>query len=326
MRTSVLRSMLWGLVLCTAVSISIFELMPMIKYNHNDRKYLWIREQIFDDSRPSFDTVFVGTSHTWTAVNTATINARFPGQRSYNFGVNWFGVDTKAVIVQDLLERKRVKNLVFEIASYDDANTHEYFRFMAPLKNAWGHAARQWSGVGREQVLTLDPKFKDAVEQSLSVLAPFVVKGWYFGLREKLARPQMPEGEGRNDGWESVDQVWSFEDPAVTITTVHDENRTISLNPNLTAIIELCRRRGVKLFFPFVPVRNEPLPGPRHVAALAPFGEIIVLDPATYYPAPLWFNPQHLNTRGAAVFTEQLLRHVELFGGPAAAPSQGNQP
>ena len=27
----------------------------------------------------------------------------------------------------------------------------------------------------------------------------------------------------------------------------------------------------VKLFFPFVPVRNEPLPGPRHVAALAPF-------------------------------------------------------
>lgn len=299
------------LLLVCCGSVTMNETMPRIKYNLQDPIYHRLKERIFSPTPASFDIAFIGSSHIWNAVDTELINQRRPGRYCYNFGVNWFGNDTKLVIVRDLLEHKPVRCVVLEITNFDDKEQHEYFKFLATLSDLSRTGKHAWSDLTVYDIFTLSTAMKRQTEHFASVALPFMIKGCYFAFREYVWKtPAVPQQE--HDGFLPITTVYDFPDKSYTVSESDDSRYDIVLSPPVEEIGRLCRERQVPLYFLFVPARNEAYPGHKFIAELRRWGHPIILDSRQIYPPQFWYNSSHLNTAGAAVFTEMLLES-ELF-------------
>lgn len=318
------RTTVAGLLALSVVSIVWFESDPRLKYNLEDPIYHRLKQRIFSPAPARFDTAFIGSSHIWNAVDTELINQRLPQQYSYNFGVNWFGNDTKLVLVRDLLAHKPVGRIVLEITGGEDREHHQYFMFMATARD-WARACRSAAAELRlADYLTLSPRFRTEAEHLAAVSLPFATKGLYFGFREYVWKtPPVPVQD--HDGFLPVSSVYTFSDPSVNVSDSDDSRSDVRLTPWLVQIGQLCRKHHVELYFLFTPQRNESYPGPKFLAALREWGHPIVLDAHAYYQPGLWYNPTHLNTSGAKIFTEELLAS-ELFSARLDRAGPNNHP
>lgn len=298
------------------LSALLFELQPQVKYNIHDPIYHRLKARIFDKTPARFDIAFFGSSHIWNAVNTELINKRRPQIYTYNFGVNWFGNDAKLILIRDLLEQKPVGKLVLEITNEDDHAKHNYFRFLATMSDLEPALKDAWRNISWRDAVTLSPNFKEEAEHLAGTLVPFTTKGYYFTFREFLwhTPPVDPDDPA---GFLSIDRTIEFDDPSIYIGQADDSHKDVRLSRSLRSISKLCQQHGVELYFLFVPSRNEPSPGNKFLALLSEHGRVIQLDAKTYYQPDLWYNRGHLNTKGANIFTELLLKS-ELFEKPAS--------
>lgn len=294
------------LLLCGA-SVALFELQPQLKYNLRDPIYHRLKARIFDPEPRRFDVAFIGSSHIWNAVDTEAINGLHPGQFTYNFGVNWFGNDTKLVIVRDLLEHKPVGSVVLEITGGDDHEWHEYFKSMGTLADARRIIRTSGAKLTARDFLTLSPQFRTEMEHTGSLLLPFSVKGLYFAFREYWWKiPPVPTPD--HAGFLPIKSVFNFPDPSFVVADSDDSRSEVVLSSSLQEIGRLCRKHKVKLYFLFVPQRNEAYPGQKFLGELKKWGQPVVLDSRRIYPPQLWYNSSHLNTAGATIFTDMLLQ------------------
>lgn len=204
------------------------------------------------------------------------------------------------------------------LSSAVDRWHHHYFMFMATGHDWETAGASAIGGFRLSDYLTLSPHFRSEAESLASVTLPFAIKGLYFGFREYAWKtPPVPSQD--HDGFLPVPSVYTFRDPAVIVSNSDDSRSDVRLTPWLVQIAQLCREHHAELYFLFTPQRNEAYPGPKFLAALREWGRSIVLDARAYYQPGLWYNPTHLNTAGARVFTEELLAS-ELFSASTTPP------
>src|SRR4051812_49048611 len=114
----------------TGLSIWLFERNPELKYQIDQPKYQWIDEQIFHKAYDKDLNVFLGSSHTWYGVDTDLINKTRPDQLSLNFGVNWFGNDTRLILLRDLLAHQKPNRIFIEIGTRDSHGAHQLYPVM----------------------------------------------------------------------------------------------------------------------------------------------------------------------------------------------------
>ncbi|MCK6546685.1 hypothetical protein L6R52_12615 [Myxococcota bacterium] len=289
-----------SLALC-AGSVALFELDPTLKYELDSDNYRWVGQAIFDPD-VEIGTAFVGTSRTWTAVDTSRIARERPEDRPINLGTNWHGRQARWVVIRDLLASKRVERLVVEIYHQEEEDAHPYSRFLGSV---------------------FDPPLNQPVpaKQLLSDVTGYYlgagVRGYYLWYR-RLVHGNFHDW--RYPGWdqsrghhtpsttpEELERFWASIAPEAPRYDVYDDDGLRIREGFLARVSELCRARGVALYFLFVPARNGPLPSPRFLDVLRKYGTPIDLPIDGLYEARLWRDPTHFDDEGTRIFTERLL-------------------
>jgi hypothetical protein len=311
-----LRRFLAALSLLALGSMLMFELDPSLKYEMRAGQYRWMGQKIFDP-KTEIDILFMGSSRTWTAVDTIELNRRFPDQIAYNFGKNWHGRQVDYVVLEDLLREKKVKKIALEVYRLEPGDIHPYTKFLA---HPWDLSAQDFVNLSLEDVLLLSPRFKFALEIQLQILLGLPVKSYYLLARRALV------GSFREEDLRQTDLSYGHLQPPVTeedqarfwseIRDVpekydqDDDSDEVILDRYLHHIGELAQRHGVELYFLFVPARNEDAPGPRYRELLDRYGTFVDLRERDLNRFDLWRDSAHLNRKGAELFTERVAASV----------------
>ncbi len=94
----------------------------------------WIYERIHNDQTP-IDIAFIGTSHTQSGVNSATVEStlRAHGNSSHvvNFAIPFLGRDLECLIVKELLTTRSLRTLVVELQESEPIYPHPSFPRLA---------------------------------------------------------------------------------------------------------------------------------------------------------------------------------------------------
>ncbi len=322
-----LARFLLALALLSALSIVAFAVDPSLKYEMKAYPYNWIGQKIFDP-HTDMRIAFVGTSRTWTAVETDTINARMPRARAYNLGANWFGRQARWIVVRDLLEQQKLERLVLEVAHEEEYDVHPYSAYLGGPLDLPTQKLRE---LDWRQVLGFQRPFKMVLADVIDYYACETVRGFYLWYR------RLWHGSIRDQDLRNQDAAFGHHAPSVTAEAqaefyasikdvpahygAFDDSSTLFRDEYLRKISALCREKGVRLYFLFIPERNAPLPGPRFLALLRELGEPVLLDLDGLFEPELWRDAGHWNGKGTAIFTERLMASSVFDGIPSAGAS-----
>ena len=291
------------ILLTATLSGVLFERNPLWKYRFQSPKYPWIGNQIFFEKSDKDLNVFIGSSHTWYDVDTDMLQAEFKDQLSLNFGVNWFGNDTKLVILRDLLEHRRPARIFIEIRMADDRVAHAVFPFLATF-----HDIRTCIPLSRRSFHSYKKTtWLESRDQTLSMLGFYMVKGIYLQIRQSLGYIPPMDTFFSSSGHYAVNSTMSVDDPAVHISQFDDTTQWRELSKPFQEMIELAEQNKIPLYFLFLPERNEPFPGKLFSGELSRHGRVVILDFAHLYEPRYWCDPGHLNADGSRIFTRQLI-------------------
>ena len=170
----------------------------------------------------------------------------------------------------------------------------------------------------------LSGDYKKPVNFVLDNIASLGVKG-YFRLYDKLTWPgpapdkladyNREQGSYLIDGSPESNRKWLAEQKAFTgsptvddwsPTNVDDWRKTI-WNIELTGLARLCRNKGVRLVFVFLPRRVNHRPSPGYRKYLRSMGDIIPFPQEINADPTRWRNATHLNIAGARAMTDHFI-------------------
>jgi hypothetical protein len=110
-----------------------YELMP-----EQHGAYSFVRSQIFEDGS-DIDILFVGSSIQWNAIDTPQVQAALSdtlGRKAnvVSFGFNFNGIDIPYAELRDVLERRRVRLVIFSIPRlpFNDGPNATAYKFLGP--------------------------------------------------------------------------------------------------------------------------------------------------------------------------------------------------
>ena len=318
----IIKTMIWLLVLA-GLSAGLMIAQPRLRYHLRDGKLNWIGAQLAQPSR-EYDYAFIGSSHTWNGLDAARIGRELAGSadRAINLAINWDGRDVHGLIARDFLARHKVKNLVVECFLYETPKSHPYFPYLCLPADVFGHAKARPLADRRTWDLAGD--YKKPVNFVLDNIASLGVKG-YFRLYdkltwsgpspEKLADYNRERGSYLYDGSPESRKKWLAEQKVFTAppktdnwspTNVDNWRKTI-WNVELTGLARLCRQKGVRLAFVFLPRRVNHRPSPGYRKYLRGLGDIIPFPREINADPALWRNATHLNIAGAKAMTDHFI-------------------
>ena len=86
----------------------------------------------------------------------------------------------------------------------------------------------------------------------------------------------------------------------------------------MARIAELCRDRGVELIAVEVPAYGDPRMSSEYRSFLVDIGATVVscAQPDELFVPENWFNPGHMNARGAAVMSDRFVEHLQRLDTP----------
>lgn len=307
-----LRRVLAYVLLFGLGSVVWFELDPRLKYNLDSDNYRWVGQAIYEPRFP-IGTAFVGTSRVWTAVDTATIARAFPEDQPINLGTNWHGRQARWVVIRDLVNAKPIKRLVVEIFHFEEEDTHPYSRFLGAIDDP---PLELWRELAMPAMLT-DEQPKRLLSDLLGYYLSAWVRSYYLAFRklwygpfDSFSYPHWDRSLGHLQTSNTPEEQARFQ------ATIAGEAPRYEVDPDSTRRIperflrrvsELCRERGIELYFLFVPGRNGPIPNQRYLEVLGRYGTPLILPLDGLYEARLWRDPSHFTAEGTAIFTRRLL-------------------
>lgn len=282
-------------------------------YNLNMDKALWVREKIFGSNK-DYDTVFLGTSHSFGAIDPRIILPEKAQEgTALNLSIYFGGRNLYYIFARDLLANHRVKNLVLEICS--DKPTHDFhpaYRFYCNTKDVFTGPPLS------VQLFALYHKKEFAMR--IADICAAMLKPPVIFMRAKLVHPKKVGsvfdstlGYGNNDHQpdlaEKVSQAFSLDPVRVS----KSEDKQYFFEPSyedwfsyIRKIAEIADEQGTRLYIMYLPSRNDPIPPDGFIRALSRHGTLIIPDLEKIYRYDLWYDEGHLNSKGAVVFSEEL--------------------
>jgi len=320
----VLQTMLL-LALAGGLSLVLLAVFPGLRYHLDDTKLQWIGREL---AKPpgDYDYVFIGSSHIWNAMDAPLIGRVLSGdpRKAINLGINWGGRDVQGLIAREFITRHRVRNLVLEAWHYEYPRSHDYFPFLSLPGDVLRHVeARR---LFQEGLWNLKGDFKGPVDFIVSQLAASMVKA-YPRLFD-LLRPWSGAGKGamaeydRHRGYLAVKPPEAaraaFLAQAEDFTTppkpseydpagVEGGQEWTVWHSELTRLAALCRQKGVRLIFLFLPHRANQRPSPRYLDYLGSLGEVVDLPREIMAAKVYWRDASHLSVEGAERYSRYFI-------------------
>lgn len=275
----------------------------------------WIFERIHFDPTP-IDIAFIGTSHTQSSIDSElveqSLRERGRDWRVVNFAIPHLGRDLHYLIARELLENRRIKNLVVELQEGEARAPHPAFGllaevpdlFVSPLLINTDYFPNLARLPERQEALFLRTAFPEL-----------------FGMQRDF-QPDAYEGPHWNDTLQAhgtpqirtnIYPASHFDQPVAHLTEVFESKQksgrkvTIPLLRHrlfyrynlryLEDLLNLAERKGVNIVFLYLPFLRGPA-APVDFELLKDYGPLLtprdILDDVSS-----WQNEGHFNVFGA---------------------------
>src|SRR4051812_17510624 len=293
----------------------------------------WIYERIHFDPTP-MDVAFIGTSHSVfgidsMAVERACIAAGGAHCRAGNFALQHLGRDAHWLLAREVIQERKPRLLVIEVQEYEPRAMHPAFGYLADA-----------SDVLNAPLVINTSYFSDLARLPLRQLTLFAhtEAPSLFGAHSRF-EPALYRGSDWNDTYA---EFGSREHPLVPHprSAVHTaaqleyesahpqgaESAAPKLPPALRPleyratliylqkIIDLARRNGIAVRFLYMPSFNYQAP-PAFADFYAGAAPMWQMPQAVNAQPGLWLDVGHLNTAGAAAFSQWLGEKIAMPDG-----------
>ncbi|MEL6674803.1 MAG: hypothetical protein AAFR61_21525 [Bacteroidota bacterium] len=262
-------------------------------YNHG----LWVHDRIFEQEKNT-DIIFLGSSRTINSVDDSLLSTALAPMQVVNFGYCRLGRNLHHHFLQEILSRKKVRHLILEVRETEDQFSHPIYSYMAPTPSvlaSFGSLNRQWP--------------RD-LWQHFTYKTSLIQQGLYPGKRP-------PEIEQRTYGFSSYtdslkpEEVYRLQEKWANHARSYPGNMAYYFpRTYLEKIAALCEQNDIRLTFLYLPAFGQTSLPPLDEALYEELGEIWQA-PTSYQENPHhWFDGQHRNQAGAAVFSQWLAEQL----------------
>lgn len=272
-----------------------FQNMENDCFNHG----IWIYDRIFNNSTP-IDIAFFGSSHTINAVNDILIEENKNGLHVVNLGYCRLGMNLNFVLIKNLLEAKRVKQIILEVREDEDRYSHPVFPQLAD----------------EEDVFLSCPFYNRNILSDDYTALVFKIQL----LQQKLFQQKI-NSEIRTDtfGYAGTDIVADEKD---LDSAIQKRTNAIPLSEfernffmqfpraYLKMIHQLCQENQVQLKFLYLPAYGTTPTKPKENNTYSQYGEVLIPPDSIFLNKNNWQDKDHLNEKGANEISEWLSQNI----------------
>jgi hypothetical protein len=265
-----------------------------------------VYQKIFTDST-SIDIAFIGSSHTWHAVNDYLIETRWNSTRDdsihfLNLGYCRFGRNIHYLLLKDLLEKKKLKAVVLEITPEEDHYSHIDFGYLADARDLFG-----------APLLVNKDYFSDLFKGFISRFEQF--RSQLFGNSKSLSPIDSRFGYGADssvmDSLNANSKLAALQNQPVVLKTGFNEFFYLNYpRQYLRKIYKITSEHHVPLLFLYLPSFTTSADKPFYKSDYTDHGEIIFPPDSVFRNRLFWIDNDHLNDRGARAVSEKIYEEL----------------
>jgi hypothetical protein len=307
-------------------------------------QFRWLRSWIVEGPGQELDYVFVGSSKTLTGIDPLLIEAELPGTKAMNATHYEFGHDIDYYLIEPLLRRHRIENLVIEIPMSWKLEPHSQIKHQVHWRSIWIEARGMLESLHGSD----EPSIQQAIKQRVGALARFVMTAAFaapaahldplweaLGIRDRgeiIGAKELDASQGfsirdhfrkQNPSFLKSTKSSNFHpfDGAILDQSFAKDRLAragASHDLYLRKIVDLARRHDTRLHFLFIPKwAARPLTRETH-AYYSQFGDVLIPDLRSYRDVSYYSDWLHLVRAGPDKLS------VEVAGllrdGPALSP------
>ncbi len=284
----------------------------------------WVYERIHFDQTP-IDVAFIGTSHTLNGVDAAAVNQELAAEGvrtadgrcivTSNLAIPEYGRNLHWILARELIENRKVDTIVLEVFENETRKAHPVFEHVAderdiltaPMLVNIGY----WHDLVRLPYRQLSVWFESLYPEDFGLKRRFDPRN-YDGSTVDNTRKVNVEGVSltppRFKIAPKADLEWEAHRRA-GLKNLHmlgerfEKYEYVVPDTYVKDILDLARRRGVKVVFLYLPAFGQP---PRPVDMRLYAGHEFLTANDIMSRTDYWYDVQHLNAPGAAALSQRL--------------------
>jgi hypothetical protein len=260
---------------------------------------------------PAVRMALVGSSKIWTALDAPRISRALYGESDAvaNFGVSFWGRGRDFFLAREILKIDSLERLVMGVGYREQNHVQRYFHRLASLSDTvddpYNRPDTSWS------ISEARSRVRFWVMESFGN----AVAGYGQALYRTAARLRFGRSTPGNF-YETGGSLRSTEamaqPPPPRVHTAYEPDPRERGNRYMARIAELCQARDVELIAVEIPAYGDPRMSSAYRSFLEGIGATVVTcaQPEELFVPENWFDPGHMNVRGAAVMSDRFVEHL----------------
>ena len=246
---------------------------------------IWIYDRICYNKK-NVDIAFLGSSHTLNGINDKLISERLKTKVAVNFGYCRFGRNLSYVLLKEIYEHKKIKQLILEVTENEDQYSHPVFPFLASSKD----------------VLFPNPFFnRDIITD---IWSHFAFKVEIFQDKfysDELKTPLNTRDFGMLNSTDtaSVNLLDATKNTVNKKSKFEQDFRANFPRVYLQKISDFCKENKIQLTFLYIPSYVERTAKPIEYQTYIKYGKVLIPPRRILNKQANWYDENHLNQSGA---------------------------
>jgi len=246
---------------------------------------IWIYDRI-SYNKKNVDIAFLGSSHTLNGINDKLISERLKTKVAVNFGYCRYGRNLSYVLLKEIYEHKKIKQLILEVTENEDQYSHPVFPFLASSKD----------------VLFPNPFFNRNI--ITDIWSHFAFKVEIFQDKfysDELKTPLNTRDFGMLNSTDTASVILLD----ATKNTVNKKSkfeqdfRANFARVYLRKISDFCKENKIQLTFLYIPSYVERTAKPFEYQTYIKYGKVLIPPRRILNKQANWYDENHLNHSGA---------------------------
>lgn len=246
---------------------------------------IWIYDRIHFNNK-NVDIAFLGSSHTMNGINDKLISDKLKTKEAVNFGYCRFGRNLSYVLLKEIYERKKIKQLILEVTENEDQYSHPVFPFLASSKD----------------VLFPNPFFNRDIVSDMWTHLSFKVEILQETLYKKDKKVQINTndfGIFTSSDTASLTLLNSTKQSLRKRSKLEQDFKANFPRVYLQKISDFCKENKIQLTFLYLPSYAKRATKPVEYQTYRKYGEVLIPPNRILNKQTNWFDENHLNQAGA---------------------------
>jgi hypothetical protein len=246
---------------------------------------IWIYDRITSNNK-KIDIAFIGSSHTINGINDKLISERLKTKEAVNFGYCRFGRNLSYVLLKEIYERKKIKQLVLEVTENEDQYSHPVFPFLASTKDVLFPNLF----FNRDIITDIWSHFAFKIE---------IFQDKFYSDELKTPLNTRDFGKLNSTDTASVNLLDATKNTVNKKSKFEQDFRANFARVYLRKISDFCKENKIQLTFLYIPSYVERTAKPIENQTYIKYGKVLIPPRRILNKQANWYDENHLNQSGA---------------------------